>query len=190
MKCSRINTLILKMNTMDYTNLVKLEKQGKILIGVDRAMARKFYTDISMQKIREETGETPYLEKIIIWFAFLFGPISLLTSIVIGFLAFNWWGIISLLLCPIIYFAYSSSSVRGNSRMIGINILLLVSSGIHFLRVFDVPKITAFVIIFIFSLWLIRLLYCSSTFLLRNFVIRNKKAYQYLSQYLETKSIE
>jgi len=175
---------------MDHATLIKLEKQGKILIGVDRVMARKFYTDIPMRKIRRETDETPYFEKIIVWFVFLFGPISLLASIMIGFLAFNWWGIIFLLFCPFVYFIYSSSSVRGDSTMTGISILLLVSACIYFFRVFDNPKITGFVTVFILSLWCIRLLYCSSTFLLRNFVIRNEKAYQYLSQYLKIRSIE
>ncbi len=153
-------------------------------------MARKFYTDIPIQKIREETGEAPYFEKIIVWFAFLFGPISLLSSIIIGFWIFNWWGIIFLIFCPFIYFTYSSFSVRGDSRITGISILLLVSSCIYFFRVFDAPQITGFITVFILSLWCIRSLYCSSTFLLRNFIIRNEKAYKYLSQHLKIRLIE
>jgi hypothetical protein len=70
---------------MNHKNLVELEEQGKILIGIDRSMARKFYTDIPLKKIEEETGEAPYFEKIIVWIAFLFGPISLLASIILGF---------------------------------------------------------------------------------------------------------
>lgn len=153
-------------------------------------MARRFYTDIPIKKIKEETGEAPYFEKLIVWFAFLFGPISLMTSLIIGFLAFNWWGIICLIFCPFIYFAYSSSSVRGNSRMTGISILLVISACIYFFKVFDVPKIAGFITVFVLSLWCIRFLYCSSTFLLRNFVIRNEKAYQYLLQHLKIRSIE
>lgn len=175
---------------MDHTNLVKLERQGKVLIGVDRVMARKFYTDMPIQKIKEKTGETPYFEKFIVWFAFLFGPIFLLASVIISFFVFNWWGIIFLLVCPFVYFTYSSSSVRGDSRMIGISILFLISIITHFLGVLDIPEITGFVAVFILSLWCIRLLYCSSTFLFRNFLIRNEKAYQYLSGYFKVRSIE
>ena len=54
---------------MEHKELIELEQQGKILIGVDRAMARKFYTDTPVSTITEETGEAPYFEKIIIWFA-------------------------------------------------------------------------------------------------------------------------
>jgi len=126
---------------MNHKNLVELEKEGKILIGIDRVMARRFYTDIPAKKIKEETGEAPYFEKIIVWLAFLFGPISLLATIILGFWFFNWWGIICLIFCPLVYFAYSSSSVRGDSKMTGISILLFTSACIHFLKVFDIPKI-------------------------------------------------
>lgn len=175
---------------MNHKNLVELEEQGKIIIGMDRVMARKFYTDVSIRKIEEETGEAPYFEKIIVWFAFLFGPISLLASITLGFWFFNWWGIICLMFCPFIYLGYSSSSARGNSKIIGIGILLFISACTYFFKIFDAPQITGFTTIFVFSLWCVRFLYCSSTFLLRNFVIRNEKAYQYLLPYLKIRSIE
>ena len=175
---------------MDHKNLVELEKEGKILIGVDRVMARQFYTNVPIKKIKEKTGEAPYFEKIIVWFAFLFGPISLLASIILGFWFFNWWGIICLIFCPLVYFIYSSYSVIGNSRMTGISILLFTSACIYFLKVFNIPKISGFATVFIFSLWCTRLLYCSSAFFLRNFVIRNERAYQYLSQSLEIRYVK
>jgi hypothetical protein len=175
---------------MEHKEVIALEAQGKLLIGVDRAMARKFYTDIPISKIEEETGEAPYFEKAIIWFAFLFGPIALISSIIFGFVAFGWWGIICLVLCPIIYFMYSSSSVVGGSQLIGITVLLLISLAVHFLANFNFPWITGFASTYLFSLWCVRLLYCSSTFLLRAFVLRNAKAFEWLSEYLVIKQNE
>jgi hypothetical protein len=175
---------------MNHKNLVELEEQGKIIIGVDRVMARKFFINVSIKKTEEETGETPYFEKIIVWLAFLFGPISLLASIILGFWFLNWWGVICFIFCPFIYFVYTSSSAKGNSRITEISLLLLISACIYFFKIFNAPQITGFTTIFVFSLWCVRFLYCSSTFLLRNFVIRNEKAYQYLVQYLKIRSIE
>ena len=83
---------------MEHKEVIELEKQGKLLIGIDRAMAPKFYTNIPISKIQEETGEAPYFEKAIVWFAFLFSPTALIASIVLGFFAFSWWGIFSLFL--------------------------------------------------------------------------------------------
>ena len=175
---------------MEHKEVIELEKQGKLLIGVDRAMARKFYTDIAISKIQEETGEAPYFEKMIVWFAFLFWPIALLLSIVLGFLAFSWWGIICLVLCPIVYFTYSSSSVRRSSNLIAITILLFISIGVHFSGNLNAPLITGFTGAFLFSLWCVRLLYCSSTFFVRAFVIRNGRAYEYLSDYLVLRNVD
>jgi len=173
---------------MEHKDLVELENQGKLLIGVDRAMARRFYTDISLSEIKKETGESVYFEKLIIWFFFLTGPSALLASMIISLLGFNWLGLISLIICPIIYFSYSSSSVRGDSKLIGITILLFLSLGVHAFGVFSNLYITVFVSVFLFSLWCVRFLYSSSTFLLRLFVIRNKRAYEYLSDHLAIRS--
>jgi hypothetical protein len=169
---------------MEHKEVIELEKQGKLLIGVDRAMARKFYTNIPISKIQEETGETPYFEKTIIWFAFLFGPIALITCIVLGFFAFSWWGISCMVLCPVAYFMYSSSSVLGDSKLTGITLLLFISIAIHFFGNLRTPWISGFISIFLLSLWCERLLYCASTFLLRAFVIRNARAFEFLSDYL------
>ena len=169
---------------MEHKEVIQLEEQGKLLIGVDRGMARKFYTDIPISKIEEETGEAPYFEKAIVWFAFLLGPISLISSIILSFIAFGWWGILGLVLCPILYFMYSSSSVLGGSHLVGITVLLLIAVAVHFFGNFNSPWITGAAISFLFALWCVRLLYCSSTFLLRSFVIRNAKAFEWLSEYL------
>ena len=88
---------------MEHKKVIELEKQGKLLIGVDRAVARRFYTDVPISKIEEETGETPYLEKTVVWFIFLLGPVALILSTVLGFLTFGWWGIISLVFCLTVF---------------------------------------------------------------------------------------
>lgn len=175
---------------MEHKEVIHLEQQGKLLIGIDRAMARKFYTDIPISKIKEETGQAPYFEKIVVWFAFLFGPIALISSIVLGFLAFDWWGAICLVVCPILYFRYISSSVRGASSSIGVTIFLLISVGVHLFSNLKTPWITGFASAFLFCLWCIRLLYCSSTVFLRAFVIRNGRAFEYLSEYLVIRHVD
>ncbi|MFA5361357.1 MAG: hypothetical protein WC290_02815 [archaeon] len=175
---------------MDHENLVELEKQGKILIGVDRAIARKFYTDIPMKEIEEETGEAPYFEKIIIFTLFLLNPLLLLISIVLGFWFFSWWGIVYLILLPLIYFTYFSFSSMGNSGMGGINLLLLIMIVGYFFKILLSPQIFIFIIIFLFSLWCARSLYCFSTLFFRNFIIRNEKAYQYLLEHLTIRYVE
>ena len=155
---------------------------------IDEPMIEAFVYETS--KIVEETGEPPYLEKAIVWFAFLFGPIALALSIVVGFLAFSWWGIICLVLCPIVYFAYSSSSVMGGSKLIGIAGLVLISVCVHFFGNLKAPWLARFASAFLLSLWCVRLLYCSSTVFFRAFVIRNGRAFEYLSDYLVIRHVD
>ncbi len=51
------------MNDAEHKELVKLAEEGKILIGVDRTVARQLFTDVSLSTIQQMTGEVPYLEK-------------------------------------------------------------------------------------------------------------------------------
>lgn len=169
---------------MDHQEAVELEQQGKLLIGVERDMAHKFYTDVPLSTILEATGEAPYVEKAVVRFAQFFGPVALLASIVLGFYAFHWWGIVCLNACPVAYGVYSAFSAMGRSRLGGITVLLFASVGIHFFGGFDVPWVTGFAIALVFSLWCTRLLYCSATNFLRAFVIRNERAFHYLSDRL------
>ena len=175
---------------MEHEEIIKLEKQGKLVIGIDRGMARKFYTSVPIARIDEETGEAPYTEKMIVLLSFILGPIAVLASILLGFFAFGWWGIISMVLCPVMYFGYQGTSSRGGSRIIGITIFLLISVGIHFLANLNAPLITGFAVVFIFSLWCARFLYCSSTFFLRAFILRNRKAFEYLSNYFVIRNVD
>jgi len=174
---------------MNRKEIVELEEQGKILIGIDRPMARKFYTDIPISEIKSKTDEAPYFEKIIIWFAFLMAPIALISSITLSFIALKWWGSILLIIFPIIYLSYSSASAIGTSRLTGITIIFVLSIIIHFTGFLPNSRITLSITIFLLSLWCIRLLYCASTFLLRAFIIRNEKAFDYLKDYLIIKNV-
>ena len=175
---------------MNHKDLVDFEKQGKVLIGVDQTMARKFYIHMDIKQIENETGERPYFERIIVVLALLAGPSSLLASLFLGFWFFGWWGIICLIPCPIIYFRYSLYSFRGDSKIVWINILLLASACLYFFDFFKAPQITGLTTIFVFSLWSVSFLYYSSTTFLRNFILRNERAYQYLLPYIVLKTIE
>jgi len=177
------------MKDEEHQRLVELEDQGKVLIGVDRIVARRFYTDLPISTIEKETGEAPYLDKLVVWFAFLMGPLALAASLVLAFVAFKWWGLIYLVVCPLIYLAYSSASVRGDSALPGISIIMVAAVCIHFLGPIANSRATGFVSLFLLSLWSVRFLYCSSTFLFRCFVIRNARAFRFLSDRLKIRYV-
>jgi len=178
------------MNDIEHDELVKLEEAGKILIGVDRTAARKLFTEVPLSKIQEMTGETPYFEKILVMFAYLMGPVALISSVVLAFMAFNWWGLIPLLLCPVVYSVYQGLSSRGDAGQSLITVFVVVASLIHFFGNFNVPLSTGFVAVFLFSLWCIRFVYTSATLMYKAFAIRNRKAFDFLSSGLVIKDAE
>lgn len=170
------------MSDNEHKKIVKMEQEGKIFIGICRAKARKFYTDVSGKRIEQETGEYPYLEKLLIWGAFLGSPIALLASIFLGFSSFGWWGVISMAAIISLYVTWLSSSSRGDSKIIGISIAFVASLFIHVFSSEAYSKTTILIVIFLLALWLLRFLYCSSTFFLRCFVIRNARAFKWLKE--------
>lgn len=78
------------MNDTEHAELVELEKQGKVVVGVDWPTARYFFTTASVSKIESATGYAPYLEKGTVFFFFLLGPLALIGSFVASVLAFGW----------------------------------------------------------------------------------------------------
>jgi hypothetical protein len=175
------------MTDEEYKKIVELAYSNKVLIGIDRIFARKFYTDISLSKIRDETYETPCVAKSIVWFAFLCAPVSLVASLIITIFAFRWWAIAVIPSCIFVYYNFSSMSCMGRSRMSFITIILILTTFAHFTTIIEANNATLFLFVYVFSLWCIRFLYCSSTFLLRCFVLRNKKAFEFISDWIRLK---
>ena len=99
------------MNDAEHAELVELEKQGKIIVGVDRPIARSFFTNVSVSKIEKATGYAPYFEKGTVFFFFLLGPVALIASLVVSVFAFGWWGLAAVVVGPILYVGYQSISL-------------------------------------------------------------------------------
>lgn len=169
---------------MKHERFTALYRQGKLAVYVDRKLARKFFTHIPVSMIQKETGESCYFERLIVWLAYLLSPVALIASLALGFFAFHYLGFISLIICPLVYVLFSSSSLRNQSGLPGISLLLIAAIVIHVLSPSRHFLITRFAVVYLFSLWSVRFEYCMAETLLKAFVFRNRKAYDYLSKYL------
>lgn len=103
------------MTETEYQQIVKDANEGKVLVGVDRTVARKLFTGIPIATIRDMTGETLYLEKILIHLVFLGGPLALLASFVLAVMAFHWWTLVVIPICTVSWVIYYSMSCRGGA---------------------------------------------------------------------------
>lgn len=164
------------MNDADYKTLVQSTYDGRVLVGVDRAFARNLYTDVATSAIEDATGEAPYLEKLVIWFAFLASPLAILGCAVMAAIAFRWWAILVVPVAFLWWMVNKSMSVRGGSSIWFLTLIVIVAIGLHFTHLLPSLWMSGFAATFAFALWCDRLLYCASTFFLRAFVLRNQRA--------------
>jgi hypothetical protein len=172
------------VNEDEYRYLVSQVNSGALLIGVDRAVARRFYTDIPLSTIEAETGEAPYFEKMVVWFAFLSGPVALLASFVLSVLSFQWWALLAITLSFILYFFLSGQSSLPGRGMLGISILLALSVGTLFTGYFSSKVMIWYFIALFFALWASRLVYCAATSFIRSFVLRNQQAFEFMREHI------
>lgn len=166
------------MKEFEYKAFVESSYQGRVVVGVDRVFARKLYTDVPIFAIEEATGEAPYFEKLVVWFALLVSPLAILGSASLAVVAFRWWAILIIPAAFFLWMSNKSMSVRGDSAMWLLTLILIVAGVIHFTNIFAASWISGFVTAFAFALWCDRLLYCASTAFLRAFVLRNQRAFE------------
>jgi hypothetical protein len=164
------------MNDAEYRALVQSAYDGRLVIGVDRIYARKLYTEISTSALEEATGESPYFEKLVVWFAYIGSPLAMLTSAILAGFTFRWW---VLLVVPVGLILSTINSVfarRGSSSIWFLTPAVVAAVTVHFMKLLANPWLSAFIATLAFALWCKGFLYCASTFFLRAFVLRNQRA--------------
>ena len=164
------------MNAADYKAFVQSVYDGRTLVGIDRVFARKLYTNRATSEIKKATGEAPHFAKLVVWFAFLGGPLAMLSSAVVAVLAFEWWALLITPAAFVLWFLNQSMSSRGDASIRTHSLLLVTAVGVHLAGRLLSPGVSSFLALFALALWCSRLLYCASTFFLRAFVMRNHQA--------------
>jgi hypothetical protein len=169
---------------VEFDDLVRREAAGELLIGVDRPFARRFYTDVSLREVEARTGEAPYFEKMIVYFAFVGGPLVLLASLAQSVWLLGWWSVLFIPIAVVVWVGVYGDSARAGARMTFIS-LLVVACAIGF-AISPGSSRPGWGLAFTYSagLWLARLLYVSATSFLRGFVLRNRRAWEWLQEHM------
>ncbi len=174
---------------VEFDELVRGEAAGQLLIGVDRAFARRFYTDVSLREIETRTGEAPYVEKMVVYCAFVGGPLVLLASLAQSAWLLGWWSALFIPLAAAVWAGVYGNSARASARMRFIS-LILVSCAIGFaLSAGSLRVGWGLALTYSAALWLARLLYVSATSFLRGFVLRNRRAWEWLEEHVVLKEV-
>jgi hypothetical protein len=174
---------------IDFDDVVSREASGKLLIGVDRPFARGFYTDVPLREVEARTGEAPYFEKGVVYLAFVGGPLLLVVSLVRSAWVLGWWSALFVPLAAVVWAGVYGDSARATSRMRVISLILVVS-GIGFGLSADSTRGNwGLALTYTAALWLSRLLYVSATSFMRAFVLRNRRAWEWLQEHMVLKEV-
>lgn len=178
------------MTEGEYKDFVDQAYSGALLIGIDRTVARKFYIDIPLSKIEQQTGEAPYFEKMVVWFAFLSAPIALFASCVLSVLAFHWWAALAIPVSIVLYVAFATLSPVPRFGMLWISLLLGLAVSSLFTGLFSSTFTSWYFIAVTFSLWASRLLYSAATAFLRAFILRNQRALEFMQEHVHVREAQ
>ena len=165
------------MTKLEHAELVKREAEGKLLIGVDRAFARKFCTEFPLKEIRERTGEAPYFEKLITYLCWLGSPSALLVTLVLSAVFLGWWSLLAIPLSISVWFTFYTNSSRGS---VGLSFptLILGSAIVVWLTGVLAWHFSLVLLSLAIAVWLGRLLYVATTVFLRDSVLHNHLAFE------------
>lgn len=164
------------MTPEEHQELVRREEQGHVLIGVERTVARKFFTDTSHRKVQAEIGESLRLDRFIVKTSFVLGYVLVLLGLVASVWAFKWWAALVVPITIVLWGGYLAGSSRGNAG-VGFGLVALIGAGAaYFLAPLSVP-VKICLLLVAGALFFARFTYTSSTFLLRALVLRNHRAF-------------
>lgn len=151
-------------------------------IGIDLIEARRLFMDIPSSVIQKNTGESLFFEKKVINILFFLSPLFVVLSILWSFYFFKYYGVIILIVAPMIYFFNVGESSKGSSSITAITFFLILTIASNFLKNVDY-RFTGLLTLITFSFWCTRYLYKIAGTFVGNFAVRNIKAFKWLSEY-------
>lgn len=164
----------------EYRQIVDDVRGGAALIGIDRAAARKLFTEIPLSRFQTMIGEKPYVEKFVVLMWFVLTWLLLIASFPLSYFAFGWWAAAVIPASVVIYFGFMSSGSTGGSGLGFLSSLLLATAAAAYLNALPNRYMGWYGLTFVAALWCARAVYVASTSFMRALVLRNKRSFELL----------
>lgn len=172
------------MTLPDHQTFRILAEQGKILVGIEPAVARKFFTDTAASVVQERIGEPITIERAAVRAAFVLGPLALLLSFYFAVVTFGWWSTLVIPVSVMIWFYHGGQVSLGHPKLL----LMTIAVGVLIWLCATEPRpIYGWLLAFVAAGYLDRIRYRSAVFFLRALIIRNQKAFELLSDTITIK---
>jgi hypothetical protein len=168
------------ISSTDFAEFAQAVYANRIILGVDPAFARKVYTNLSLSRFAQATGEAPYFEKLVIWFLLMTSALAMLASTAIAVALFRWWSIPLIVVAFLIWLWNKGAASVGGARLTIPSLLLALAVGSYVYRLFSPDLYSILLVAYAYAVWSDRLVYAAACNLFRASVTRNAKAYRAL----------
>jgi hypothetical protein len=152
-----------------------MAEQGKITVGVEPAIARRFFTDSTFAIQRALVAEPLYIELGIVRGTWFLAPVTLLISFCLAWVAFGWWSVLLIPGSVILWFLHNGKASMGRPALWP----LVVAVGLvsYWALVNGSHPAYWWVAMVLAAMLLSRITYRCSSGLFRLLIIRNMRAY-------------
>lgn len=161
--------------TIDHGAFRAMAENGTIAVGVEPAIARRFFTDSAFAVQRALIGEPVFVECVIVRGAFYLAPGTLLASFWWAWTAFGWWSLLLASASVIIWFYYASMSSVGRAALWPL--LVIIGALVYWNFARHPGPSVSWVTLVLVAMLLSRLTYRCASGLFRLLIIRNARAY-------------
>lgn len=162
---------------MEYQDFVTAEKNGKILVGIEPAIARRFFTETNYKEAIELTDNNLFLERFSIRLLMILEVVFAILAVILSALSLKWYSLLFIPIFLIFWFKYKLGSSLANQNISGIVFItfFVITSSLYFFKdnLLTVLLCISTPLTFLFS----KLIYKASTVFLRNLAINNHKIY-------------
>lgn len=164
-----------------YDEMLPGVESGQLLMGVDPAFARQFYTDLTNSQREQEVGDAQVNQSNTIRFFCGLESIAMLTAAIASGFAFHWWAALIIPALIVLWFFWKSTASVGCPSFIPSTLLIVLSWGVAF---YFRDRGTAFVVALVaaplphlFS----RMVYRTASDFLRQLAKGNSRAYVFFA---------
>ncbi|MDQ7839183.1 MAG: hypothetical protein RDU59_11915 [Thermodesulfobacteriota bacterium] len=168
------------MDNTNYQGFVKQAERGEILIGIEPALARKFFTDTEHKAIQQEIGEALFIERFFVKAVWLLEFISLLAGVVASIFALGWYSAIAIPVMIVGVFILGGKASMGTQKIGGAVFLVIFCFFLAFYFREKGPALFLWLVLLPMPYFFARLTYKLATFFLRALSLRNEKVFNLL----------
>lgn len=164
----------------NYNEIISKVQSGTIIIGIEPAIARKFFTDSDMTHIKRDIGLDLFWESFIIKALIILAFCTLLITEIISIFTLNWYSIAFIPLFFLIYVFYQSKVSFGKQTIWRILIFTIMFWIGNFVENYTNTLWSLFIFFIPLPFLFIRLVYYVSCCLLRFKSLNSERLFYYL----------